>query len=176
MTKSKKVSLNNMEDIIKVLKDKLDYLIKIEKLDGITLECYMESNQLADKKFKNIEKVCTELKLNPIALELNEDQKNIFILQFPEMTPNYSESQELKLYKNSFKWLINNFNTNNNLVKGTPINFANYKDAFVKQAIMIHYRCNTNQYKSKLEDYLNNIEYRAKIDNWFLDYLKENNI
>ena len=47
------------------------------------------------------------------------------------------------------------------------------KNIFVKQAILYYYRSNTNQYKEKVENLLNNLEYRNKIDSLYLQFLND---
>ena len=115
--------------------------------------------------------LCKELKNTPVAIELNEDRENVFIVQFPEMIPEYTDEQIEKMFTDTFKWLIDNFLTNSKNINFTKEQFALEKNMFVKHAIIIYYRSNVNQYKQKPEDYLNNLDFRNKIDNIYLNYI-----
>ena len=77
------------------------------------------------------------------------------------------------MYKDNFKWLLDNFlqqDIDNNFDKNK---LATDKNIFVKQAILYYYRSNMNQYKEKVENLLNNLDYRNKIDSLYLQFLND---
>lgn len=159
-----------IEDIAKTLKKKAKYISLIEKVDGITLECSLSSTKKAQDKIDEIKDLCREIKNTQVALEVNDDNPNTFLVQFPEMIPEYTDEQIEKMFNDTFQWLVGNF-LSNNTTKFTKDQFALEKNMFVKHAIIIYYRSNVNQYKEKPEDYLNNKEFRDKIDNIYLNYI-----
>ena len=82
---------------------------------------------------------------------------------------NLYETERKKLYTDNFKWLLDDSIRNKpDLTK--PF-ILDHTDNYVKLAITTYYRSNVNQYKEKLEDYLNDIEYRQRLNNLFRDYL-----
>lgn len=170
MAKTKK-DLLTIEDIMVALKKKAKYIANIEKVDGITMECSLAESKKAEDRLDEVKELCKELKNTPVAIELNEAKENVFLVQFPEMIPEYTDEQIEKMFIDTFKWLIDNFLTNSKNINFTKEQFALEKNMFVKHAIIIYYRSNVNQYKQKPEDYLNNLDFRNKIDNIYLDYL-----
>lgn len=169
-----KNSLTNVDGIIKELKKKAKYLTSIEKLDGITIECSVAKTKKAEDKIEDVKAICKTLVPYQAAIELNEKFDNVFIIQFPELVPEYTDEEINKMYMDSFKWLVDNFKTNDAASNYTPELFMRQKDKFVKHAILIYYRSNTNQYRCKPEDLLNDKEYRTRIDSIFIDYINGN--
>lgn len=163
--------LSNIDLIIKELNKKVEKVIRIRKIDGITVECSVKSGSKSDTGIKEINKICKELKLLPISTEKNKDKENIFALQFPELVPEYSETEIEDMYKLNFKWLLDNINSNDATI--TKHLIEENKEIFLKQSITMYYRSNVNQYKERLDDYLNNYDYRNKIEKLFNRYLDE---
>ena len=77
------------------------------------------------------------------------------------------------IIKDNFSWLVENFLRNSKNLSFTKDSFISNRNIFVKQAIITYYRSNVNQYKQKPEDYLDNKEFRNKIDLIFLNYISE---
>lgn len=165
--------LLNVEEIAQALKKKAKYISSIEKLDGITLECALAKGKSAEAKIEEVKEICRGLKNTQVATEVNEDQDNIFLIQFPEMIPEYTDEQIEKMFKDNFSWLVENFLRNSKNLSFTKDSFISNRNIFVKQAIITYYRSNVNQYKQKPEDYLDNKEFRNKIDLIFLNYISE---
>ena len=129
----------------------------------------MSDNKSRDIGAKEVIEVVKELKLKNYLTENSKYDSGKFILQFPDMTPVYTETEKKKLYTDNFKWLLDDSIRNKpDLTK--PF-ILDHTDNYVKLAITTYYRSNVNQYKEKLEDYLNDIEYRQRLNNLFRDYL-----
>lgn len=163
---------NNIENIIKILKKENTNVIKYKKYDGITIECYTPSD--IDCK-DDMTKIANTLSKNNIqfSMERNEENKNIFITQFPELEPEYTEKQMEKMYKDIFEWLLDNVYENDMMKKVTKQLILQYKDIYVKQAIMMYYKSNYNQYKVKQMDLLNDNQYKIKVSDYFKKYVEE---
>ena len=163
---------NNIENIIKILKKENTNVIKYKKYDGITIECYTPSD--IDCK-DDMTKIANTLSKNNIqfSMERNGKNKNIFITQFPELEPEYTEKQMEKMYKDIFKWLLDNVYENDMMKKVTKELILQYKDIYVKQAIMMYYKSNYNQYKIKQMDLLNDNNYKIKVSDYFKKYVEE---
>lgn len=163
---------NNTENIIKVLKKENTNVIKYNKYDGITIECYTPSD--IDCKDDMI-KIANTLSKNNIqfSMERNDNNKNIFIVQFPELEPEYTEKQMEKMYKDIFKWLLDNVYENDMMKKVTKELILQYKDIYVKQAITMYYKSNYNQYRVKQMDLLNDNDYKIKVSDYFKTYVEE---
>lgn len=164
-------NLSNVDMIIKELNKKVEKIVRMRKLDGLTIECSVQASSKSDIGIKEINKLCKELKLMPISTEKNKDKDNVFALQFPELVPQYSEEEVESMYKDNFKWLLDNINSNDTTITKQLI--EDNKELFLKQAITMYYRSNVNQYKEKLDDYLNNYDYRNKIGRLFDRYIDE---
>ena len=168
-----KNSIKNIEGIIKEIKKKTKSLKSLTKLDGITIECTIFKNSNIDAIIEEIKEICSNIIKEPISTELNDVQSDTFIIQFPELEPEYTDKEIEKMYKDNFKWLLDNFlqqDIDNNFDKNK---LATDKNIFVKQAILYYYRSNTNQYKEKVENFLNNLNYRNKIDSLYLQFLND---
>lgn len=167
--KAEDIEYNNMEKIIKALKLRLKDYKEILKYDGVTIEFTCKDNKSRDIGAKEVIEVVKELKLKNYLTENSKYDSGKFILQFPDMTPVYTETEKKKLYTDNFKWLLDDSIRNKpDLTK--PF-ILDHTDNYVKLAITTYYRSNVNQYKEKLEDYLNDIEYRQRLNNLFRDYL-----
>jgi len=163
--------LTNMETILKAIKQKSKLVMKINKYDGITLECFTASGSDTKEAIKEINQICKELKLLPISTEPNKEAENIFALQFPELDIIYSDRQIEKMYQDNFKWLIDGIVEYDNDKKLNREVLIKNKDIFVKQAILTYGRSNINPYKVDILERLNNIDYRKQIDVIYLNYI-----
>ena len=94
----KNAKLRMLDLIQKELKNKCKKIIKFQKYDGISLECYVAEDTNIDDGISEIKKVCKSLKLNPINIEINKDKNNLFLLQFPEFVHEYTTEELEALY------------------------------------------------------------------------------
>lgn len=166
------MNLKNVDNIIKALKQDIKKIVKLTKFDGITIECSVQEDKKVDDGIKEINKLCEKLELRPIATEKSKEKNNVFIVQFPELIPEYTEAQIKKMYNLSFKWLLDNLIRNDKEHKVTPELLIKYKSLVVRKAIQIYCRSNINQYKEKLEDYLQDKKYVEKIDVLYYQFLE----
>lgn len=166
--------LCNIESIIKEMKKSIKVLVKLEKLDGITMECSVPQGMKAKEGIKEAKAICKKLKLGPLAVEENPDKENVFALQFPELDVEYTEKQIEKMYKANYKWLLEGLLSRDKDHKVTRELLLEFKDVFNKQAIMIYCKSNINPYKTDTSKYLNNIEYRKSLDKIYYDFIEEN--
>lgn len=173
-------NLTNVESIIKELKCKVKGIDTMTKYDGITIICTKKYRYSFSNIQEQLNDICKELNLLPISLEQNEDDKSEFALQFPELKVEYTEDQITKMYKDNFKWLFDNVRSKKTeVIPGKQLLMESI-NVFVKQAISIYCRSNINPYKENIQDYLENVKYRADIEKLFYEYLiqycTENNI
>ena len=89
------------------------------------------------------------------------------------MLPEYTDKELEKMYNNSFKWLLDGVMSSDTKHKVTTEVIMQYKAIFVKQAVTIHFNSNTNLYKEKIENYLNNKEYTAVVEKLFIRFANE---
>lgn len=165
------IDLRNMELIIKAIADIAKTIDTIIKYDGITAEITNIEKKTREQCKKEITDICGELKLKQFILEDSKNFANKFILQFPDMLPVYTQEEIDQLYIANFKWLLDDSLRNKpDLTKQFIID---HTPNFVKLAVTTYYRSNVNQYREKLEDYLNNTTYRQKLNILFLTYLDE---
>lgn len=178
------IILNNVEDIIIAILEKSNTIDTMDKYDGITVEATIKNRRSFKTAKEEIVNICIELNLNPISIEQNEDNKKKFALQFPELNVLYTNDQRQTLYNNLFKWLLDNA-SQRNTVSSQPITITKAlltksKDVYVKNAIIMYCKSNINPYKDKVDNYLNNAEYRKIVDTIYYNYLDtyctENNI
>lgn len=166
-----KTTFKNMEQIITTLKKELAKTDEIRKYDGITIQIKARDN--VDKVIKQVEKFCADNKIINFIIEKNGEDPNIFILQLPEFIPEYTDKMIEKMYKENFKWLISN---SLNSAMGTTItknDVLNGTDRFVKHAITIFHKSNTNQYKVQLDTLLNDANKRYELNNLFRNYVED---
>ena len=170
-TKKSEIDLRNMELIIKAIKSKSKSFKEIIKYDGITAEFTCKDKLDREECKQEVEDICKELNLKNFVLENSKEFVVKFILQFPDMTPIYTEEEIDDMYIANFKWLLDDSLRNKpDLTKQYIID---HTPNFVKLAVTTYYRSNVNQYKEKLEDYLNNTKYRQRLNILFITYLDE---
>lgn len=161
----------NVENIIKNIENNFKCFSSIVKYDGITIEFTLNDN--VDKKIakKQVDEVCKKIKIVSYSIENNKQNDQKFSLQFPELVPEYTEEQIKNMYIANFKWLLDDATRNKKDITKEFILIN--KDKFTRMAIKTYVRSNVNRYKEKEENYLNNIEYRNKLNLLFTDYLDE---
>lgn len=164
--------MNTIDNICKKINEEVPIILKCKKIDGITLECYIYNKLNVKDNINEIRNQLHILNINPMNIEINKKQPNVFALQFPELDVQYSENENNKLYESIFNWLLNNYTknvANKKLINKEQI--LKNGMIFTKQAIDIYYRSYINQYKHNIKDYMNNFEYRIKLDKLFELYV-----
>lgn len=170
-SKEENIRLDNIDLIIKTISPELSGFKEIIKYDGITIEFVVEDGIDVFNAMEEVKKICKKFGLRSDDLEHNKQEVEKFILQFPDMTPKFTKAEFKKLYEYSFKLLLDD--TFNNEPTVTKADVVSNKNNYTRQAITIYYRFNVNKYKERLENYLNDEEYRKVIDDMFLKYLDE---
>ena len=174
--KSKEVEyrLNNIESIMEVICEKIksdSTLVSIRKYDGITIEFGSINEEGREHLINIVKNVVIELGLKNYVIEKRKDSLINFILQFPDMNPEYTEEEIETMYKSNFKWLLDDSLANKpDLTKKF---IQDHTENYVKLAVTTFYRSNVNQYKVKLDDLLSDYKMRAKLNVLFLTYLDE---
>ena len=161
-------NLINIESIIEAVLPMSKQVKDVRKFDGISMECTKLSTASLENAINEIKAICNKLKLLPVATEKRKDDAELFLVQFPELLPKYSDEEVAKMYTDTFIFLFNNIKmkdpsaaTKSKLIEGM--------ESLVKHAIKTYCRSNINQYKESFEDYYNDKKYRTKINVIFLD-------
>lgn len=161
----------NVENIIKNIENNFKCFSSIVKYDGITIEFTLNDNVDKEIAKKQVDEVCKKIKIVSYSIENNKQNDQKFSLQFPELVPEYTEEQIKNMYIANFKWLLDDATRNKKDITKEFILIN--KDKFTRMAIKTYVRSNVNRYKEKEENYLNNIEYRNKLNLLFTHYLDE---
>ena len=161
----------NVENIIKNIENNFNCFSSIVNYDGITIEFTLNDNVDKEIAKKQVDEVCKKIKIVSYSIENNKQNDQKFSLQFPELVPEYTEEQIKNMYIANFKWLLDDATRNKKDITKEFILIN--KDKFTRMAIKTYVRSNVNRYKEKEENYLNNIEYRNKLNLLFTDYLDE---
>lgn len=179
--------LNNIDEIYKEFAEKLQKSSIARKIDGITLECELKSKRTKFETAKTeIETLCEEYQLLPIEVEQNTENTQLFILQFPDLNPVYTEEEKEMMYNSTFKWLLDNAIDKTKMnISGLPTKITKQllKDSsgsYIKLSINIFYNSGVNKYKQSEDSYLKDSDYVKSVEKLYLNYLdtycKENNI
>ena len=161
----------NVENIIKNIEGSFKCFSSIAKYDGITIEFTLNGSVDIETSKKQVKDVCKKIKMVAYSIENNKQNDQKFSLQFPELVPEYTDEQIKNMYIANFKWLLDDATRNKKDITKEFILIN--KDKFTRMAIKTYVRSNTNRYKEKEEDYINNYEYRTKLNYIFTDYLDE---
>jgi hypothetical protein len=167
----KEIDLRNVELIITAIKEKTKSFKDIIKYDGITIEFSCNDDVDRTTAAQEVETICKELNLKQYVVENSGESETKFILQFPDMTPSYTEDEMNAMYIANFKWLLDD--SLRNKPDLTKQYILDHTASYVKLAVTTYFRSNVNQYKEHLEDYLNNTTYRQKYNILFMTYLDE---
>ena len=127
--------LDNIEGIVEVLADKLksdSAFVSIRKYDGITIEFCSVNNEKRDYLIDSVKNVVKDLDLKNYVIEKRKDSVINFILQFPDMNPIYTEDEKENMYKNNFKWLLDDSLANKPDL--TKLYIQDHKENYVKLA------------------------------------------
>lgn len=166
------IEVRNMEGIIELLKPHSKQVNKFRKFDGITIECTVLNAADRDNGIKEIKAICKKLKLAPVSVEKKASSEVAFGVQFPELTPIYTEEEIRKMYEANYKFLFDNLKSADK-TKFTRAILLDNMTRLVRNSIMTYCKSNINLYKDKPENYYNNVEYRAKLNSWFVEYLEK---
>lgn len=170
--------LNNVDEIYNEFSEKLQKSKIIRKLDGITLECELKSKRTKLETAKTeIEKLCEEYELLPISIEQNSEDKQLFVLQFPDLNTIYTDTEKQTMYNVTFKWLLDNAIEKTKMnISGLPTKITKQllkdsRGSYVKVAIDVFYNSAVNKYKQSIDMYSRNTDYIKSIENLYLNYL-----
>lgn len=169
VSKTNNIEINNVENIIKIFQSKFKVFAKILKYDGITIEFTLNDNCNRDDIVKQVKQLCKSYSLNSHSIELNKNDEKKFILQFPDLVPEYTKTEIDNMYIENFKWLLDDSLRNKPDLSKDFISLN--ADKYVKLAIKTYFRSNVNRYREKEETYLNDFEYRSNLKKLFQDYL-----
>ena len=163
---------HNIEGIIKNVKNESKLTISFRKFDGISFECRTPIDGNREEAIFEMKSILDKFELIPYQIERHKETSNAYIVQFPELDIIYSNEEKIKMYKMIFKFLLDNINQN----KKEPVSksfILESKEIYIKQTIQAFTRSNLNRYKIKVEDLLNDIEYREHLEVLFIKYVDE---
>lgn len=163
---------HNIEGIIKNVKNESKLTISFRKFDGISFECRTPIDGNREEAISEMKSILDKFELIPYQIERHKETSNAYIVQFPELDIIYSNEEKIKMYKMIFKFLLDNINQN----KKEPVSksfILESKEIYIKQTIQAFTRSNLNRYKIKVEDLLNDIEYREHLEVLFIKYVDE---
>lgn len=164
--------LKNMENVIDAINPQLHKTKELRKFDGITIECMALDMVDRGVSAEEVKAVCDSLKLQPNTVEYRKDDDKLFIIQFPDFMPYYTDEQQEKMYKDTFMFLFENIKMKDP-ASATKSALIENIDSIVKHAITIYCRSNINQYKESFDTYYKNTKYRAKVNGIFLVSVEE---
>lgn len=164
--------MNNIDEILVELRKLIKKVERVVKFDGISIECFISDAQSYDSGVAEIEKCCKKLNLPSHSIEKSKLDDDAFLLQFPDLSPVYTDDVIEKFYRDNFKWLLDNITTNTGNKMPSKDIILRDADKFVKMAITTYYRSNTNQYKDSINNYLSNEEYCKKLNCLFVEILQ----
>lgn len=163
---------HNIEGIIEKIKKEAKLTILFKKSDGITFESRTPIDGNRENAIAEMEDILTRLGLVPYQIGRHKEVSNSFLVQFPELDVIYSNEEKIKMYKNIFKFLLDNINQN----RKEPVSksfILDFKEVYTKQTIQAFARSNLNRYKVNVDDMLNDIEFRGHLDVLFINYVDE---
>ena len=171
----------NSREVIKLLKQEKTNILVYKAIDGITIECYLPETEKFDlkKQTKAIKTTLEKLNLPSALVEAHKEKQNVFIIQFPEMKPEYTQEETDTVILNNLTALLDNLKDNITITKSV-INkqlIEKSKGLFVREAINMYYKGYTNQYKENIDDYTSNKEFMDHcmdlFDKWISNYDEE---
>lgn len=173
--------MTNSREVIKLLKEQKTEVQEFRPIDGITIECKLpENSEFNLETFKQyIKEVLYKLNLPSALVEQHKEMKNIFIIQFPDMIPEYAEEEVNEVIENNLTVLLDLIKGNSKGRTPDKDTLRNHKGLLVRQAISMYYKGYANQYKQKEQDYIGDIQqfekYNKVFDSWLshLDINKE---
>lgn len=163
---------NNIESIIDKVSKESKLTISFKKFDGITFECKTPFESNRNEAIKEMKDILDRLNLLPYIIEENKEVSNAYMIQFPELDVKYTDEEKEKIYYMIFRFLLDSVNENRKTIT-TKKYIMDFKDIYIKQTIIAYVRSSVNRYKVKVEDLLNNIEYRSCLEVLFTRYVDE---
>ena len=160
---------NNIEGIIIKLKEEAKLTIKFKKFNGITFECRVPIDCDRESAIKEMEELLSRYQLFPYQIGRDTEVQNAYTVQFPELDVIYSNEEKIKMYKQLFKFFLDNLNENKKELVSKSV-ILDFKYLFVKQTIQAFWRSNLNQYKISEKELLNDEDYRNTL---FIEYVDE---
>lgn len=163
---------HNIEGIIENLKKDAKLTILFKKFDGISFECRTPIDGDREKAISEMETLLAQKELNPHLIERNKEVSNAYMVQFPELDIIYTDKEKIKIYKMTFKFLLDNINQN----RPEPVSksfILEFRDIYIKQTIQYYARSHINRYKLSVDDLLNDREYREHLETLFIKYVDE---
>ena len=164
------MSITNVEAIIKKL-NKVKGVESFRKIDGITIECICKNTKDMNSIIDEVKSICKDLKLPQLLIEKNKIANDKLAIQFPELDVKYSDEEFNKLITDAFAWLVDNMkqnDTNNSINRQVMIDNIGM---ITKLTTDIYYKSNVNKYKVKIEDLLNDKDFRETLNKMFMNYI-----
>ena len=162
----------NIEKIQKQIQEET-FIKETTLYDGISFECTIPEGKTFKQCKTELNKKCKELKLLPISTEQNKDNEKLFILQFPELVPYYTEEQiYLMRYRNLDYQIDTSIKSSAQIgVKVTKQMLIDSIGIFVNECIRTFYNWNMNKYKVTLEELLKDLQLRQDTEKVFYEVL-----
>lgn len=150
---------------IEVIKKQIEsesFIKSTKIIDGISLECRIPEKKTYKQCQTELNKKCKTWGLLPVAYEQNEEEKDYFLVQFPELEPYYTEEQKYNMFYSSSDYFVK---TSIDLSKriGTTVTRKMLMDSiekYIYEIIKLYYNSNVNKYKVTLESLENDIKLR----------------
>lgn len=154
----------NIEKIKKQIETE-SFIKETTIIDGISLECKIPEKKTYKQCQTELNKKCKAWSLLPVSYEQNENEKEYFLVQFPELDPYYTEEQQYNMFYNASDYFVK---TSIELSKkaGTTLTRKILLDTiekYIYEIIKIYYNSNCNKYKVTLESLENDIKLRNLI-------------
>lgn len=165
----------NSRKIIQLLQEQKTDIQEYKALDGITIECKLPEQHKFDlNSFKQyIKEVLYKLNLPSALVEQNKEMQNVFIIQFPDMIPEYTDEEVEQVIKDNLSMLVQLITSNSMGHVPDKDTLRNHKGMLVRDAVTMYFKGYANQYKQTEEDYIGNLQefekYNKIFDKWLLD-------
>ena len=169
----KKSNLRNIDLILKAFKKECKTIIKVQKYDAISMECSMTVNSDINDGITEAKEIIKSLNLKNISIEENKDKNNVFLIQFPELIPEFTTKEIEALYDSTYERLYNDLLSNDINHKVTKDLIIKNKGVFIKQAIISFYNSNVNKYQRSLDNMLKDKDIWEKAETLFLTFINK---
>lgn len=164
----------NVNSIMDKLRNKTTNVKTFKVFDGITIQCVMNEQTTEEQlktEMKNIQSICKTLKLPSSVTDKNKFCDYIFLLQFPDLEPTYTDEELERMYKTNLIWMLDTsfHNDINNIMSVNT--FKNNVEMLVTDLLRQHYESCVNKYKHTLKEIIQDKEQREKITKWVNEVL-----
>lgn len=163
---------SNVEEIINALEPLTQYIKSFRKIDGITIECESISLKFKDNAKNEVQALSKNLKLIPVSVQDSKLDEMLFAVQYPEFIPYYNSELVEKMYRDNFKFLIDNIKMKDPASATKSVLYENM-DSITKHSITIYCKSNINMYKESVNDYLNDKKYRSMVNSIFVTFVED---